>query len=101
MAAHQSVARVGAPPIAVRPGWFKASKRFLGRDWPIAYLFFLPTALLLFGLIGYLIYRRSQALDLTSRHKIERHERAEVDHAAASSRPMMSSRVARNWPSLM
>ena len=53
MAAQQSVARVGALPVAARPGWFKSSKRILGRDWPIAWLFFLPTALLLFGLIGY------------------------------------------------
>src|ERR1700716_4287022 len=53
MAAQQSVARVGAVPVAARSGWFKSSKRILGRDWPIAFLFFLPTALLLFGLIGY------------------------------------------------
>src|SRR5438270_2940478 len=55
MATHQSVARVGAKarPTAGRPGWFKASTRILGRDWPIGWLFFLPTALLLFGLIGY------------------------------------------------
>jgi multiple sugar transport system permease protein len=53
MATHQSVARVGALPGAARPGWFKASTRILGRDWPIGWLFFLPTALLLFGLIGY------------------------------------------------
>jgi multiple sugar transport system permease protein len=53
MAAQQSVARVGALPSAARPNWFKSSQRILGRDWPIAWLFFLPTALLLFGLIGY------------------------------------------------
>jgi multiple sugar transport system permease protein len=53
MAAQQSVARVGAPPVAARPRWFKSSQRILGRDWPIAWVFFLPTALLLFGLIGY------------------------------------------------
>src|SRR5918911_275166 len=53
MAAQQSVARVGALPGAARPGWFKTSTRILGRDWPIGWLFFLPTALLLFGLIGY------------------------------------------------
>jgi multiple sugar transport system permease protein len=29
------------------------SRRVLGRDWPIGWLFFLPTAILLFGLIGY------------------------------------------------
>jgi multiple sugar transport system permease protein len=53
MAAQQSVAQVGALSSATRPGWFKTSTRVLGRDWPIAWLFFLPTALLLFGLIGY------------------------------------------------
>ena len=43
--------------LASKPGqtqpWFKRSQRILGRDWPTAYLFVLPTALLLFGLIGY------------------------------------------------
>src|SRR4051795_8444622 len=53
MAAQHSVARVGATRAPTRPGWFKSSQRILGRDWPIAWLFFLPTALLLFGLIGY------------------------------------------------
>jgi multiple sugar transport system permease protein len=53
MAAQQSVARVGARSVTARPGLFKSSQRILGRDWPIAWLFFLPTALLLFGLIGY------------------------------------------------
>ena len=38
--------------MASRP-WFKSSQRILGRDWPTAYLFVLPTVLLLFGLIGY------------------------------------------------
>jgi multiple sugar transport system permease protein len=38
--------------VASQP-WFKSSQRILGRDWPTAYLFILPTALLLFGLIGY------------------------------------------------
>jgi len=53
MAAQQSVAHVGGLQVAARPGAFKTSKRILGRDWPIAWMFFLPTALLLFGLIGY------------------------------------------------
>src|SRR3981081_1001749 len=52
MAAQQSVA-VGTRPGAARSSWFKSSTRILGRDWPIAWLVFLPTALLLFGLIGY------------------------------------------------
>src|SRR5436190_12875964 len=53
MAAQQSVARVGGLPGTARGSWFKSSKRILGRDWPVAWLFFLPTAALLFGLIGY------------------------------------------------
>ena len=53
MATQQSVARVGAVASPARPGWFKASTRLLGRDWPIGWLFFFPTAVLLFGLIGY------------------------------------------------
>src|ERR1700730_6720281 len=52
MATQESVARVGGLQVAARPSIFKTSKRILGRDWPIAWLFFLPTALLLFGLIG-------------------------------------------------
>lgn len=44
----------GAPTTTVaRPTWFKSSQRVLGRDWPVAWLFILPTVLLLFGLIGY------------------------------------------------
>ena len=43
---------LAAQPVAARP-WFKSSQRILGRDWPTAYLFVLPTVLLLFGLIGY------------------------------------------------
>jgi multiple sugar transport system permease protein len=38
--------------VAAQP-WFKASQRALGRDWPSAYVFILPTVLLLFGLVGY------------------------------------------------
>jgi multiple sugar transport system permease protein len=53
MAAQQSVARVGPRPAAARPGAMLVSRRVLGRDWPIGWLFFLPTAILLFGLIGY------------------------------------------------
>jgi len=43
---------VAAQPLGARP-WFKTSQRVLGRDWPVAYLFVLPTILLLFGLVGY------------------------------------------------
>ena len=47
--------RALAPPSAPASarGWFRASQRLLGRDYPIGWLFVLPTALLLFGLIGY------------------------------------------------
>ena len=39
---------------ARRPsGFLRQSKRILGRDWPVAYLFAGPLMLLLFGLIGY------------------------------------------------
>jgi multiple sugar transport system permease protein len=48
----QSVAIPAAKP-AERRGAFKVSQRVLGQDWPIGWLFILPTALLLFGLIGY------------------------------------------------
>ena len=36
---------------------------------------YVGTGWMVFGLIGYLIYRRSQGFDLTSHHKIERRER--------------------------
>lgn len=39
-------------PVPAR-SWFTSSQRFLGRDWPTAYIFMLPMTLLLFGLIGY------------------------------------------------
>jgi multiple sugar transport system permease protein len=45
-------AQVAAQPLAAKP-WFKSSQRILGRDWPVAYVFVLPTVLLLFGLVGY------------------------------------------------
>ena len=48
----QSFGAGSTATVASRP-WFKSSQRILGRDWPTAYLFILPTALLLFGLIGY------------------------------------------------
>jgi ABC-type sugar transport system permease subunit len=44
--------------IEPRTGAFwKHSRRTLGRDWPVAYLFALPMVVLLFGLIGYPIVR--------------------------------------------
>ena len=35
----------------------KRSKRFLGRDWPVAYIFIAPLVILLFGLIAYPLMR--------------------------------------------
>ena len=54
---HGSAIGVRAAQPAVRTSWYKRTQRVLGRDWPVAYLFFLPTAALLFGLIGYPIVR--------------------------------------------
>jgi multiple sugar transport system permease protein len=42
-----------APKPAAPPSWYRSSQRALGRDWVNGWLFILPTALLLFGLIGY------------------------------------------------
>ena len=52
----QSYGVKASPWVASQP-WFKSSQLIMGRDWPTAYLFILPTALLLFGLIGYPFYR--------------------------------------------
>jgi multiple sugar transport system permease protein len=38
-------------------GFWRQSKRVLGRDWPVAYLFVAPLVLLLFGLIAYPLVR--------------------------------------------
>jgi ABC-type sugar transport system permease subunit len=50
---HGSAIGLRAAQPAARVSWFKKSQRILGRDWPIGWLFFLPTLALLFGLIGY------------------------------------------------
>lgn len=36
--------------------FWRHSKRLLGRDWPVGFLFVAPTVLLLFGLIGYPLF---------------------------------------------
>lgn len=46
-----------APTVVRDTGFWRKSRRVLGRDWPVAYLFALPMALLLFGLIGYPLVR--------------------------------------------
>ena len=42
-----------AAPARSGGGFWVQSKRLLGRDWPVAYLFALPMVLLMFGLIAY------------------------------------------------
>lgn len=37
-------------------GFWRGSRRILGRDWPVAYLFAAPLLILLFGLIGYPLF---------------------------------------------
>jgi multiple sugar transport system permease protein len=51
--------RRGPPIIAPTrsAGLLKRSKRTLGRDWPVAYVFIAPLVLLLFGLIAYPLIR--------------------------------------------
>lgn len=36
--------------------WMRKSRRILGRDWPVAWLFIGPTVILLFGLVGYPLF---------------------------------------------
>src|SRR5687767_57335 len=55
--AHPSTIGVRAAPAAAPVPFYKRTQRILGRDWLIAWLFILPTVLLLFGLIGYPIVR--------------------------------------------
>src|SRR5690242_12680919 len=57
MAAQQSVARVGPRPATARAGWQAQAGHALGRDWAMGWVFFLPAAILLFGLIGYPFFR--------------------------------------------
>src|SRR5262249_43265773 len=38
-------------------GFRRLSRRVLGRDWVVAYLFALPMVVLLFGLVGYPLVR--------------------------------------------
>ena len=46
-------------PAADQPtssSFWRVSKRVLGRDWPVGFLFVAPTVILLFGLIGYPLF---------------------------------------------
>ena len=45
-----------APATGTSSFW-RQSKRVLGRDWPVAYLFIAPLVILLFGLIAYPLVR--------------------------------------------
>jgi multiple sugar transport system permease protein len=55
--AVKAVAKPAAARNQVQGSWKitlrRRSRRVLGRDWPVAYLFIAPTAILLIGLIGY------------------------------------------------
>ena len=56
--AIESVRRI--PRVAPATGtsnFWRQSKRVLGRDWPVAYLFIAPLVILLFGLIAYPLIR--------------------------------------------
>ncbi|MBA2246575.1 MAG: sugar ABC transporter permease, partial [Chloroflexia bacterium] len=58
MAIHTVERKATAPTIQVpaRSGFWRISKRILGRDWPVGLLFVAPTVILLFGLIGYPLF---------------------------------------------
>src|SRR3954449_10483106 len=49
----------GAPQAVPRRsgGFWGASRRILGKDWPVAYIFAAPLVLLLFGLVGFPIVK--------------------------------------------
>ena len=49
--AEQKIAPVVDAPTS--SSFWRISKRWLGRDWAVAFLFVAPTVILLFGLIGY------------------------------------------------
>src|SRR5262245_59921156 len=44
-------------PVTGTSSFWKQSKRLLGRDWPVAYVFIAPLVILLFGLIAYPLAR--------------------------------------------
>src|SRR5689334_3011695 len=55
--AIQSAAPSEKTIAARRPATFRSiSKRLLGSDWAVAYIFIAPMVLLLFGLIGYPLF---------------------------------------------
>lgn len=53
-AEQKSVARRVDEPTS--SSFWRVSKRILGRDWPVGFLFVAPTVILLFGLIGYPLF---------------------------------------------
>ncbi|HYI25521.1 MAG TPA: sugar ABC transporter permease, partial [Thermomicrobiales bacterium] len=55
-ASKPSQSTAGAPVSPTSSGFWRVSKRILGRDWPVGFLFVAPTIILLFGLIGYPLF---------------------------------------------
>ena len=47
---------IQTPQSPTSSGFWRVSKRVLGRDWPVGFLFVAPTVILLFGLIGYPLF---------------------------------------------
>ncbi|HEV2066178.1 MAG TPA: sugar ABC transporter permease, partial [Thermomicrobiales bacterium] len=58
MAIHTAEQKTVAPRVDVPASsrFWRVSKRILGRDWPVGFLFVAPTVILLFGLIGYPLF---------------------------------------------
>jgi len=59
MAVQSAEQKSVAPRVDEQPAsssFWRVSKRILGRDWPVAFLFVAPTVILLFGLIGYPLF---------------------------------------------
>jgi multiple sugar transport system permease protein len=61
----------GAPAaVPHRAGFRGTTRRILGKDWPVAYVFALPLVLLLFGLIGWPIIQ-AVYMSLTNRVRLD------------------------------
>ncbi len=58
MAVHSAEQKSVAPRVdePASSNFWRVSKRILGRDWPVGFLFVAPTVILLFGLIGYPLF---------------------------------------------
>ncbi len=62
----------GAPQAAApsRGGFWSATRRILGKDWPVAYVFALPLTLLLLGLVGWPIVQ-AVLMSFTNRIRLD------------------------------